>query len=329
MNQPKSYMKQLILTTLGTVAVILPSAAPLHAADAQSSDLTWARRADSIALLRNGAVVWQFNYGTNQPKPFFHPLALPGGPILTADRPADHPWHHALWFAWKYINDVNYWEPSPGATLSEGRTEWRDPRVETRDDFSARIVMDIRYGLAGQEPVLTEHRVIEVSPPDARGVFHLDWVMTFVAAEKDVMLNRTPLPGEPGGQPWGGYAGLSVRFANALSEVKVVTTRGPVEFTGGTYRGKASAMDYSGTLKQREAGIAILDHPENLNSPSPWYAIEDDTMRYFSPAVLCFEPHTIKAGQSLSLRYRVWVHPGRWEAAQLQQAVEQYLKARP
>ncbi len=88
-------------------------------------------------------------------------------------------------------------------------------------------------------------------------------------------------------------------------------------------------MDYSGRLEQREGGIAILDHPKNLNSPSPWYVIKDDTMRYFSPALLCYQPHTIKAGQSLTLRYRVIVHPGRWDAEQLRRAAAEYAKAKP
>ena len=86
-------------------------------------------------------------------------------------------------------------------------------------------------------------------------------------------------------------------------------------------------MDYAGTLDRREVGIAMLDHPDNPNSPSPWYAIEDNTMRYFSPAVLCFQPHTIKAGQSLCLRYRVIVHAGRWDSEKLRREIEQYTKS--
>ena len=322
-------MNQSILLSIGMLAVAGLQPVPLPAAATASAGFSWDRRADSIALLRDGAVVWQFNHGTNQPMPFFHPLAVPGGPVLTANRPADHPWHHALWFAWKYVNGIDYWAPASGAARSEGRTEWHDAQVVTHDDFSARILMDLRYRPAGKDPLMNEHRVVEVSAPDAQGVFHLDWTMTFTASTQDVVLSRTPIPGEPGGVAWGGYAGLSVRLANELSEVRVVTSLGPIDFTGGTYRGKASAMDYAGTIEQREVGIAILDHPDNLNHPSPWYAIHDKPMRYFSPAVLCYQAHTLKAGQSLRLRYRVLVHPGRWDAARLRQAVEQYTQASP
>jgi hypothetical protein len=303
-----------------------PSSGP--APQLPAGDFAWQQREGSIALTRQGAIIWQFNYGTNQPKPFFHPLALPGGPVLTADRPPDHPWHHALWFSWKFINDLNYWEPNPGSPLSEGRTEWQGAEVTTARDFSARIAMDLRYRPAGKDPVLTEHRAIEVSPPDTQGVFHLDWTMTFTAASNDVVLNRTPIPGQPGGVAWGGYAGLSVRFANALTDARALSEAGLVEFSEGTYRGKASAMDYSGVVQEKEAGIAIIDHPDNLNHPSPWYVIRNTQMRYFSPAVICFQPHTIPASQSLRLRYRVIVHPGRWEQTDLRQAMDGYAKGK-
>ena len=38
-------------------------------------------------------------------------------------------------------------------------------------------------------------------------------------------------------------------------------------------------------------------------------------MSFFSPAVLCYEPITLQAGERLTLRYRVIVHPGRWNPA--------------
>jgi hypothetical protein len=321
-------MNKKLFPGLGMLLIAASQALALPPGENAPAGLRWDQRDGAVSLLHNGTVLWQFNYGTNQPKPFFHPVALPEGPVLTVDRPADHPWHHGLWFAWKYIDGVNYWEPGSGAALSDGRTEWRAARVELHGDFSARIVMDLRYRPAGKDPVLAEHRVIEVSPPDAGGAYLMDWSLAFTAAGQDVVLSRTPIPGEPNGVAWGGYAGLSVRFANQLSEARAVSSQGLVEFNGGTYRGKASAMDYSGLLGQREVGIAILDHPDNLNSPSPWYAIRDNTMRYFSPAVLCFQPCTIKAGQTLRLRYRVVIHPGRWDAEKLRLQSGQYANPR-
>ncbi|MGA2751318.1 MAG: ThuA domain-containing protein [Verrucomicrobiota bacterium] len=288
-----------------------------------AADLAWNRAEDAVTLLENGHAVWRFNFGTNESKPFFNPVSVPGVPDLTWDRPPDHRWHHALWFSWKFINGVNYWEEKETGR-AEGLTLWREPRIETRPDFSARIVMDLEYQPAGEPAVMSEHRVIEVSPPDQEGAYYLDWALTFTAADKDVLVDRTPLPGEPGGQSWGGYAGLSVRFAHAMEDIRVVTSQGPVGFTDGMYRGRASAMDYSGVIEKREAGVCILDHPGNLNTPSPWYAINNGAMSYFSPAVLSYQPYLLKARQSLCLRYRVLVHAGRWSAEQLRLGSQRY-----
>ena len=284
----------------------------------------WAREAGSVALLQGEKVVWQFNYGPSLAKPCFHPVALPGGPVLTLDRPPDHPWHHALWFSWKFIDGVNYWEEDAKTGLADGRTTWHEPQIETRPDFSARIVMDLSYQPANHQPVMTEHRVIKISPPDSSGTYYQDWTMTFTAVGKDVVLDRTPLPGEPGGQSWGGYAGLSIRFANEIKDARALTPDGPVEFADGRYRGKAPGMDYTGLFAGREAGIAVLDAAGNLNSPSPWYAISDSSMHYFSPAVIEDGPHTLKADQSFTLRYRVVIHANHFSPEELRAAVNHF-----
>jgi hypothetical protein len=281
--------------------------------------LAWRWWAGQVALLRGDHVVWRFRYGPNEGKPAFHPVALPGGPPLTCFRPPDHPWHRGLWFSWKYINHVNYWEEDRKTGRAAGRTEQAPPEILTRADYSARITQDLTYHPAGGQPVMTEHRVIEISPPAADGSYHFDWDQTFTAV-RDVVLDRTPLPHEPGGRMFGGYAGLSVRLAEALAERRGQTAQETVQWHQDRYRGKSVGFDYSGVLNGREMGIAILDHPGNLNAPSPWYAINSAVMHYFSPAVICYHPHAMKAGERLRLRYRVVVHPGRWSAGQIRAA---------
>jgi type 1 glutamine amidotransferase len=321
-HNPEAFSEPLFLQHI--LGGILTAAAQAPADFAPNSTMLWRQTDGTVSLLRNGQPIWRFNFGTNESKPFFNPVALPGGPSLTWNSPSDHRWHHALWFSWKYINGLNYWEEDPKTGRSEGVTAWRQPRIETWSDYSAHIVMELDYHPPGASSVMTEHRVIDVSRPEKDGSYHLDWELTFTAADKDVLLDRTPIPGDPGGQAWGGYAGLSVRFPREMQDIQTWTSQGPIAFTKGTYRGNALAMDYSGVIEKLEAGIAILDHPANLNSPSPWYAIYNSNMSYFSPAVICYHPYSLKADQSLSLRYRVVVHPGRWTPEQLRAAEDRY-----
>ncbi|MEI7729694.1 MAG: PmoA family protein [Verrucomicrobiota bacterium] len=295
-----------------------------QAADPIPDDLIWQRDPGAVALLKGQQVVWRFAYGTNEAKPCFHPLKLPNGPTLTEYRPADHPWHRALWFSWKYINGVNYWEEDAKTGVAEGLTEWQGTHIEARLDYSALLTLNLTYRPANGKPIMMERREILVRPPQADGGYSMDWTLTFTAGDTDLKLDRTPLPGEPDGKPHGGYAGLSVRFANALSDARATSTTEPVEFKADRYRGKATAMDYSGVIENQEAGIAILDHPNNLNAPTPWYVINSKIMKYYSPAVVCYQPHILKAGTRMTLRYRVFVHPGRWDAARLETEYNRY-----
>ena len=119
----------------------------------------------------------------------------------------------------------------------------------------------------------------------------LDWTSRFTALAESVHLDRTPLPGEPQGKIWGGYAGLSLRLAQ-LDERAAVNTEGPLTFNDQQRsRSPSSAFEYDGELGGQAIGIAVLDHEQNLESRSPWYAIRSGSMSFFTPAVLCYSPH--------------------------------------
>jgi len=285
----------------------------------------WRQDDGALALVGPSGPLWQFRYGPDLDAAYFHPLNTADGRTLTWDRPPDHVWHHGLWFSWKFINEVNYWEIDAATGRPAGRTTWSNVRVEAADDLTARIALDLAYRPAGEDgPVLTEERTIEARAPDAEGTYAMDWTCAFQAVRK-VVLDRTPLPHEPGGQTWGGYAGLSLRLAADLIERRVASSDGPItEMPDDRHRGRHSAVDYSGLVDGRPAGIAILDDPGNPRSPSPWYVIRSAEMSFVSPAVLCDEPLTLQAGERLTLRYRVLVHAGRWDAGRLKAEHAEY-----
>jgi type 1 glutamine amidotransferase len=303
----------------GAVTLPLPDDWPAIAPrdlPAPPSSPRWLRGDGTIALADGDGEIWRFHHGPRAGKPHFHPLALPGHAALTWQDPPDHPWHHGLWFSWKLINGVNFWEESRATGRSDGTTEWSNVEIATGDDFSAAIEMDLAYRVDDGESALRERRQILIAPPGPGGRYHLDWTMTFTAA-RDVLLDRTPLPGEPGGKVYGGYAGLSARLTSALRERQAVSAEGPVSFEHERHRSRARALDYSGLVNGVPMGIAILDHEDNVNTPSPWYVIRGGVMSFFSPAVICDAPRALAAGETMTLRYRVIMHPGRWTAARL------------
>lgn len=293
---------------------------------AGSGDWRWERKdGSSLALVGPAGTVWQFHFAEDGDHAYFHPLSTIDGRLLTWDRPPDHIWHHGLWFGWKYINKVNYWEVDRATGKPAGRTSWSNVRISIGKDMRARIDLALDYRPAGDDaPVLTEKRTIRISPPDSEGTYSVDWTCAFESAA-DALLDRTPPPGEPGGAVSGGYAGLSLRLGEDLSERLVMTSEGPVTaWTNDRYRGKHSALDFSGLVGGRAAGIAVVDHPANPRSPTPWYVIDAPGFGWFTPALLCYEPMALRKGEMLVLRYRVLVHPGRWDAERLRTEVKRF-----
>ena len=271
--------------------------------------LRFAETATSFGLSAADTPIWKFDYDTKFGKPHFSVLAPVGGPSIARVSPADHIWHYGLWFSWKYLNKLNYWEENK-EHKSDGVNEWKNVQCKAAADQSARITLDLEYHPKDQAPILTEKRAIQISAPAIDGSYTMDWTSTFMAGQTDVVFDRTPIPPEPGAQAWGGYAGLSLRMQQ-LTKHSVITEAGPITFgPANRFRGPAIAMDYSGELDGNTIGVAILDHPANLRHPSSWYAIRDANMNFFNPAILIPGAYTLKAGETFTLRYRVMVHLG-------------------
>jgi len=292
----------------------MQNAAGSDSVDGQKPRYDWRQTDSSLALLNRGRVVWQFNFDKKQGKPYFHPVCLTDGTELTWHRPPDHPWHYGLWFSWKYINGLNYWEEDRDTGLSQGLTEIKSVEVTAHRDYSAQIAMQLSYHPPGQPAVLTESCDIRVGKPDEDGHYRIDWNSRFAASAADVLLDRTPITGEKDGQSWGGYAGLSVRIAKNVSGWYLTDSEGRKDLEA--HGKKARWMNFGGrAAESKDFGIAVFDHPENLRHPSPGFVIMDPKVPfgYFSPALLFNEPYTLPAGKSFSLKYRVLIHPGRAE----------------
>jgi hypothetical protein len=287
--------------------------------------LEWDMSGSSVALVRDQDVLWQFNYDSKLNVPYFHPVSTGSGHVLTWNSPPDHVWHHGLWFCWKYINGVNYWEHDPVTGRPNGRTTASNLRVDARDDHSARISLTLAYHPQGEDDiVLSEQRRIDLTAPNSQGEFQMDWTAEFTAGQRVVELDRTP----PKEQSWGGYAGLSVRFSKDLKDRQVTSDVGPVEFgSGDRHRSRATSMDYSGMIAGDPVGLAFIDHPDNPRHPTPWYVIRGPVMGYVNAALLHDEPMTLEPGGRVTLRYRLVVHPQRWSAARLQAARAEYWRS--
>ena len=275
----------------------------------------------ALSLMHRGVTLLTYRFGLDTPKPYIHPLKTPGGIMLTSFQPSDHVWHRGLWFAWKYIDGINYWEEemgSDGALVSKGRTLPNGAeKVTFAEDGSAVLRHPLAYVDPDGRKVLYEDRTIVIRPPEGRHMI-IDFFHNFRVGDAPVTLAVTPATEET---PWGGYAGLGLRAARSLTGCRVVNDSGQ---TGVATNGaQALWVDLSGTadggpLADRAAGLALIDHPANLRHPSPSYVYYDSqAFGYISPSLLRHEPMTLAAGQALRLAYRAVAHDGATDATRL------------
>lgn len=263
----------------------------------------------TAAMTVAGQTCWAYCPSSPEGKPFFHPLAIPGtGEAFTSHRPADHTWHLGLWFSWKFINGVNFWEPD-----TNGVTRVLTQDVTTGDDKRLTATATLAYLAKGRE-ALREQRTVRVATAPS-GNYTIEWDSTFTAQDTEAVLSATPSKKDKDGL-WatGGYAGLTLRladspaftyaFANAegLADVRACGEPSPrFEITATSQASGARAK------------ITFTDHPENPRHPTPWFARHSATAHkgrgYYlvGPSMIFHEPLVLPPGTSARFRYTLAV----------------------
>ncbi len=318
----------------------------LPAAENRKPVYSWKKTTASLALLNHGRVVWQFNHlqdGREKGCPYFHPLGTLDGTVLTDLRPGDHLWHRGLRFAWKKINGLEgYWSWPEGLSRwpdkEMGHTEVTAVKVFPGKDFSARFELELSYHPDGKPAVLTEKRTIVVSAPDNKGRYQIDWQGNFTAGPQGAVLDRTPILGEEGGKPWGGYAGLQFRVIHRdkLNRWTLLNSEG-ISVTNKadqkkkseleTMHGKqARWMDITLDFKDgKTAGATLFDHPGNLRFPAVWHVSSMPNELIQTP--IFHSAYNLKSGKSLSFHYLIMIHPGQGEKKFLEKQWNEFTKS--
>ena len=287
---------------------------------AEQVEFSWRKTETSVALLQGGQVVWRHVHDRKVGKPYMR-FGLIDGTELTRPWPipqkypkSDHTWHRAMWWSWKAIDGVNYWEKHQRGT---------DPvqvTVTANNDHSARIAMTISYHQPDKPPVVTEERVIEVSAPDAVGSYLITWQATFTpAGKKDVVFNRNSYGGfalrlaaECCGNPAAGKAGWTFLDSEKRTNKSNGRTARWVAYSGAAPNG-------------RTACVAVFDHPDNERHPSFWQT--RGHYPYLNPSFTCKKDYTLAAGKKLVLKYGVLVRQGPADTKTIERAWKRFASA--
>lgn len=277
----------------------------------------WQVRSDNQLLL-------QYVYGSKEdPNPSFRLVQTLSGHQITLYQPWDHPWQLGLYFAWKFVNGLNFWEARYRGQNNKAVTDSFEPMADngiwpscTSADEECRIGFRqrLRHISWQNETLLHEERQMRVTPAEGGYVIH--WEAAFTP-QVDVLLDRTEISEKT---PWGGYAGLACRLGRNYLRPVIMTDRGV--FTAEEAHGMPAAWcDYAGKLdgfsEDKFAGICFMADPANLRHPAPMMTFDYKQMQLLVAAILYDEPLTLHRGEPLRLRYAVYVHDGQADPALL------------
>ncbi len=261
-------------------------------------------------------------------KPYLYPLRTASGIQVTRHFPMDtypgetndHPHHRGLFFAHGDINGINFW-----ATEKETRTP-NDGSMVLRKIVQAEggaksgAIKAVFDGLDPQgKPMMTETRTITFhGGPDLR-------IIDFVETVKALRLLKF-------GDTKEGTFGI--RLATALSEDKggKMTNAEGAQTEKNVWGKRSKWVDYAGTVEGQPVGVTIMDNPANPRYPTYWHS-----RAYGLFAANPFGLHdfladknqngsmTVEAGKSVTFRYRVVIHPGSTESANIPALYDQYV----
>lgn len=269
------------------------------------------RSGSELSIMDDESPVLTYHHGGELYKPYFHPIYTPNGSIVTDDAPGDCPYHHGLCFAWEDVDGVNYCRETDCDESERGRIVHREFRDKVANGHSAHFTV-VNDWIAPDDSKSIEEicRTRVYQPQEDRQLIDLEY--NFCAQSRDVSINSSSES-----------QGLCLRGAEM--EYRKVTNS---EYSIGQSEvsGKAGKWcSLNGVLSDEAIGVAIFDHPSNLGHPAPFYAL-DETVGFVSTSFAYAKPHTITAGETLTLKYRIVVYLGDLFTFNLRNYYDEYVK---
>lgn len=248
---------------------------------------------------------------------YIHPVQTPSGRRVTEDYPPDHKHHHGIWAAW-----------------TSTRYAGRAPDFWNMGDRKGRVEFE-RLARAWSGPVTagleSRHRYMDLLAPTPTTVLLEDWrVVAYapVAGERpahvfDLEITQTltgTLPLELPTYRYGGVGMRGRREWNGKDKTFFLTSTGRGRLTGhGT---RATWVHMSGDVDGQRAGLAMLSHPDNAQSPQPTRIHPTEPFFNFAPQQA--GPLTIRPGDVFRMRYRFVVMDGAPDATLLDEMWQDY-----
>lgn len=282
----------------------------LYATRSQSQTTVTAKKfGDKIEIRANGDLLTNYIFSEHEKYPFFYPVNGPSKASVTSMRNGNYPHHSSLFFGCDKVNGGNYWQ--------EGieRGQIISLRVDILETGGQKVVIENEciWKRPGADAPIKDKRTITVTVI-SESKYQIDFNITMEML-MDVTIDKT------------NHSLFSARMDPDLAVINGGTIINAEGKTGekGTF-GKPSAwIDYYGKRMGNIEGMAILQHPTNAFFPSPWFTRD---YGFFSPTPMYWPENNkfthLKKGEKIKLRYRILVHSGDHEQANIAQEFENY-----
>jgi hypothetical protein len=291
------------------------------------------RNGEQIEVSIGGHPFTTFHFDAGVAKPYLSPLRSAQGTIVTRGFPMvtdipgedrDEPHQRAMYFAHGDINGYDFWGEAAFPHWSHhpvskfGRTVFR--KIDQVRDGPESGVVQAEFDL-----VTEEGRVI-ASETQAY-VFKGDERTRIIDCEFTIRADHGPV--RIGDTKEGTFA---IRVVKGLDSPPghMVNSSGDVGEKA-VWGKRADWVDFYGQVGGEEVGIAVFDHPGNLQHPTCWHARHYGLLAAnpFGLKEFTHDRHqdgsyAIQAGDSLTLRYRVLIYHGDVEQAGVAEAYRQY-----
>lgn len=257
----------------------------------------------------------RYQFGAPRWKPYLYPLRAANGLSMLADAPTDHRHHHGLWVGHGRVDDVDCWLER----YNSGRIVHKKFENIINSEALGSFTEHCDWVSAEGNTVLSDTRTFTfyAGPPETRT---FDFEITLRSpASTTVNLHPTNEAGIP-----------HLRMAEGLT----VKTGGTITNADGkknereTYKQRSAWIDSSGKLGRQICGVAIFDHPNNPDFPTPWFTRDYGPV---SPNYGFFQedPIVIAPRKPLRLRYRIYSHSGDVVDGKVEEAWETYRDSVP
>jgi hypothetical protein len=291
-----------------------------------------------IQILADRQPFTEFFYPDSLPKPILYPIYAADGQIITrgfplnarANEPTDHPHHIGLWLNYENVNGLDFWNNSYAIPAEKKNMYGRiktDSVVETKSGSNGILTYSAHWQDQQQNILLREvTKYVFIARGNMRTI---DRVTTLTAQQdvafpdsKDGMLglrvaHELELPSKEDREFTDNKGNITKVKANndSLVSGNYITSEGRQgDAAWGT---RARWCILYGKKGKDTISIAIIDHPDNIGSPTYWhargyglFAANPLGQKVFSNGKeeLNFK---LATGQSVIFRYRIVINSGK------------------